>query len=232
MPRILEFICQALSGAMYLLLATASVAYASSQNQQLRARIVNRAHAVSPTAQVVVGSLHGLRSMTPCPTRPRLRFYGSGANRDLRVSCPAKGWQLYVSIRLLRREKILVAAQDLPANTRLNRSDLSARSVENNGYSLGIASDPSAILGRRLVAPVGAGQPIYLDDVLHRVLVHSGQTVTVQIEEGLVRIRASAVAMQDGVAGQSILVKNPSTGTPYRVEVTRHGVVDNLSGYP
>lgn len=215
---------------MCLLLPTTSAAYASSSDQQLRSRIETRLHAVDSSAQVVVGSLRGLHSMTSCPTRTRLRFYGSGANRNVRVSCPSSGWQFYVPVHLFQRDRMLVATHDLPAGTRLKRSDLSADYVERSGYSLGIASDPGAILGHRLVAPVGAGEPIYLDDVLHRVLVHSGQTVIVQIEAGAVSIRASAIAMQDGVADQTILVRNPSTGHTFRVEVTRHGVVDNLSG--
>lgn len=213
------------------LFLVAVAAHASSRRgQRLRAEIVTRVHAVDPSAQVAVGSLRGLKAMTPCPTPLRLRIFGAGAGRDVRISCLTSGWQLYVPVRLLRRERILVAAQDLPAGTRLYRNDLSSHSVDSSSESFGIAHDPTVLIGRRLITPVGAGQPIYLTDVRHRVRVHAGQEVVVQVETGSLKIRTSAIAMQDGVAGQSILVKNPSTGRYFRVEVTRHGVIDNLSG--
>lgn len=222
---------RSLAGMLCLLLAGPALAHTLSQRtQRLRARITAAATAAVPSDHVTIGSLGGLKSMTPCATRLRLRFYGSGSIRDVRISCPNSGWQLYVSVRLLRREKILVAAQDLPAGTRLRRDDLTSQFVESGAASFGIAHNLSVLIGRRLNTPVGAGQPIYLAEVRHRVRVHAGQEVLVRIDTGSLRIRASAIAMQNGVAGQSILVKNPSTGIPFRVEVTRHGVIDNLSG--
>lgn len=231
MPPIRGVAQRALAGALTLLLMAPAVAHAASQrDQRLRSMIVDRVHAVDPSAQVEIGSLRGLQSVSPCRSSPRLRFYGSGTDRDMRISCPALGWQIYVSVRLLQREKILVAAHDIPAGTRLHRDDLKSEFVGSSATPFGIAHDFNVLIGHRLLTPVGSGQPIYLAEVRHRVLVHAGQEVLVRVDTGSVKIRTSAIAMQDGVAGQSILVKNPSTGTPFRVEVTRHGVIDNFSG--
>lgn len=214
-----------------LLLAGPALAHTPSQRtRRLRIRIMAAAKKADPSDRVTIGSLGGLKSVTPCTTSPSLRFYGTGTNRDVRISCPTSGWQLYVSVHLWQREKILVAARDLPAGIRLHRDDLSSQYVDSNGTSFGIAHDLNVLIGRRLITPVGAGQPIYLAEVRHRVWVHAGQEVIVQVDSGSVKIRTSAIAMQDGVAGQSILVKNSFTGVPFRVEVTRHGVIDNLSG--
>lgn len=215
-----------------LLLALAAPVAMASQRpvQRLRDRIVKAVHTVDPAAQVSIGSLKAYQSMAPCPTRPHLFLYGTGPERDMRVSCPARGWQLYVSVRIQRRVHVLVASRDLTAGTRIERNDLTERSMDQGEGSSGLAHDPQAVIGHRIITPVGAGQPIYLADVRHRVRVHAGQEVVIQVQAGPVHIKVPAVAMQNGVAGQSILVRNASTQRVFRVEVTHNGVIDDLSG--
>lgn len=222
-----------LTGLVLLSWVAAGVAAAAPDRQaQLAARIQHWVAARVPDHQVTVGSLGALSQMPRCRAAPpAMTLYGQGRNRTVRVHCPSQGWQLYVPVTLQSSRRIVVAAHDLAAGTVLDRADI--RLVAPGGRSGatgGLAHDPKAVVGETLRAPVGAGTAIHLAGLAHAVRVHAGQSVTVHVRSNAIEIRTTAIALQDGRVGQSILVKNPESGHRYRVQVTAHGVVADLSG--
>lgn len=187
--------------------------------------------AQAPGQQVSVGSLSALAEMHPCSTHLALHLYGRGRYRNVRVSCPIQGWQLYVPVTLISSQHIIVAVHDLQAGVILNPSDIKTeKAARAQGVGGPLAHERQAVIGHTLRAPVSSGTPIRLSSLSQPVRVHAGQTVTVEVRADGVRIKATAIALQDGRVGQSILVKNPDSGHRYRVQVTSRGVIDDLSG--
>lgn len=149
----------------------------------------------------------------------------------MRVSCPGQGWQLYVPVRFSGSRKITVASHDLSSDKPLTRSDIKLKKVSISQDASGqIAHSLKSVVGKTLTVPVSKGTPIRLSSLNQAVRVHSGQHVTVHVHAGQVSVTATAIALQQGRVGQSILVKNPKSGKHYRVKVTRHGLVANLIG--
>ncbi|MGN8158781.1 flagellar basal body P-ring formation chaperone FlgA [Salinisphaera sp. RV14] len=215
---------------LFGVVGTAS-AGAAARHDRIQRRIQQVVENQAPGHRAHVGSLNALTQMKPCHAPLQMRLYGQGTYRNMRVSCPDQGWQLYVPVTLTSLARIAVAAHDLPAGTPLTKSDLKlVRSSAGQGDSHQVAHSLKSALGKTLTAPVSAGTPIRLSSLAQPVRIHAGQQVTVHVRSEAVSVEATAIALQQGRVGQSILVKNPSSGKRYRVEVTSHGVIDNLSG--
>lgn len=86
------------------------------------------------------------------------------------------------------------------------------------------------MLGQTLAAPVAAGSPVSLGALREPTVVHVGQALTVSVEAGDVTLKMTAVALQDGRMGQSILVRNPQSGKRFTVTVSPHGGATYLLG--
>ena len=209
--------------------ASAQTPPASAREHTIRALIQKAARNAAPGSKASIGSLQAVPAMAPCGTQPDVQLYGRGQYRDARVSCPAKGWQLYIPVHIASSGKVVVAAHDLQAGTVLHAQDLKLVSASNADATAPAAHDASSVIGHTLVAPVSAGTPISLSGLQQALRVHSGEAITVHVRSGDVRIKTTAVALQDGRPGQSILVQNPATSYRYRVEVTDHGAVENLT---
>lgn len=217
-------------GLLLICVTGVAIAGPSARHDRVKGRIKQVAEQQAPGQHVHVGSLKALAQMSPCHAPLQMQLYGQGSYRNMRVSCPDQGWQLYVPVTLAALGRIVVAAHDLSADVPLTRSDLKLeRPAAGQGDSGQIAHGLKSVVGKTLTAPVSAGTPIRLSSLTQAVRVHAGQNVTVHVYAGGVSIRTMAIALQQGRVGQSILVKNPSSGKHYRVKVTDHGVVDDLS---
>lgn len=218
---------------LLVLICVTSLAFAgkAARHDRVKARIKQFAQKQGFGNQVHVGSLKALSQMSPCHAPLNMKLYGHGSHRNMRVSCPGQGWQLYVPVQYTGSTKVAVATHDLDASKPLTRSDLKLKKVPTEQDDSGqIAQSLKSVVGKTLTSPVSKGTPIRLSSLNQAVKVHSGQDVSVHVHAGQVSVSTTAIALQQGRVGQSILVKNPKSGKHYRVKVTRHGVVDDLSG--
>lgn len=208
-------------------LVTAPTAYATPQSagQQKQVRTLIRQHLADSTGHNVslqIGSTKAMASVKPCRHHPDVRIYGRGQHRDARVNCPGRGWQFYIPVTLQQKQTVVVAAHDLQQGKALKRSDLKViREAGPEGSDL--AHDLKSVIGQTLKAPISRGTPVSLNSLQGATRVHSGQDLTVRVESGDVVIKTTAVALQSGRTGQTILVKNPGSGKRYRVTVNSEG---------
>lgn len=174
-----------------------------------------------PGATLRSGALALLPHVKPCPQPPAVTVLGYSAYRTVRVACPSAGWQFYVPIRLSIRGTTVVAARDILPGRTITAADV--RVVPSTAPSSFAASSATSVIGRTLDAPLRAGQPIALGALQEPIKVHAGQDITVDVRAGSVRVQTTAVALEQGRVGQSILVRNPKTGKQYRVTVNPAG---------
>lgn len=177
---------------------------------------------LSSSVDFQIGPTSAVNSVKACRQRPQVQFYGNGTHRNARVSCPGRGWQFYIPITMEEMHSIVIAAHDLRAGKALKHSDLKIVS-ESDSQGSDLAHSVKSVIGETLKAPISRGTPISLRSLQGATRVHSGQNVTVRVQSGNVEIKTTAVALQNGRVGQSILVKNPSSGKRYRVTVSSTG---------
>lgn len=88
-----------------------------------------------------------------------------------------------------------------------------------------VLQSPDALSGTRATRPLRADEAICIGDIEPRPPVARGEKVLVRSIAGLVTITAKGIAQQDGVVGQVLRVKNPSSGEVYLAAVSSAGEV-------
>ena len=147
-----------------------------------------------------------------------------------RVSCDQPFWTLYVPIRVHAWGRAVVAATNLAPNTTLRASDLSFARVDVIATNGAYLTDLAQAEGMVLRANVRAGAPIVSQLLDRPVVVHRGETVLLTLLDSVVTIRTTVVAMEDGRAGDSILVENPDSKKTVRAMVSGAGGVEMRLG--
>ena len=167
--------------------------------------------------------------LTPCGEDLRTFFApGShtGSRRTVGVGCPGpKPWTVYVSVRIIYRGEVLVAARALPRGTVLGTADLvmEERSLEE-GPS-GYITDPQEALGKRTTRPLLLGLPV-TSPVLEQIqVVARGQRVSLVVESPYLSVRTAGTALEDGAPGDRIRVQNSESKKIVEGVVGDDGVV-------
>ncbi|MGH6989197.1 MAG: flagellar basal body P-ring formation chaperone FlgA [Stellaceae bacterium] len=143
-----------------------------------------------------------------------------------RVRCNAPFWTLYVPLRVAAWGRVVVAAVNLAPGTTLGAEDLALARVDLMATDGGYLTDPATAEGRVLRANVRAGAPIPADLLAQPVIVHRGETIVLTLQDRALTIRTNVVALQDGHAGESILVQNPESRKDLRATVAGSGGVE------
>ncbi|MGH6980152.1 MAG: flagellar basal body P-ring formation chaperone FlgA [Stellaceae bacterium] len=178
------------------------------------------------TLQIEIGEIDQRIHLAPCAA-PDVEIPNATApSLSARVSCRSPSWTLYVPLRLHAWGPAVVAATNLAPGTRLTAADLTlARldTIQTNGAYL---TDLRQAEGMILRTNIRAGAPI-LSALLERpVVVHRGDTVVLTLFDTAITIRSSVVAMEDGRAGDRILVQNPDSKKTVRAAVADAGAVE------
>ncbi len=129
------------------------------------------------------------------------------------VSCPGtQQWQVYVSVRTIAWQPIVVLNGHLSRGHRLTAADLRMRRVDISTMSLGYFADANMVIGRTLTRSLPEGSVVTPATVGDRTDVHKGQTVTLIASIRGARIKMSGEALADGAIGQRVRVRNLSSG--------------------
>lgn len=117
---------------------------------------------------------------------------------------------IFVDVRLLRRTQVVVAARNLPAGTILTQSDLRVAEVPQEPGVVPMA-DPGLAVGRQLSVALDEGRPVPSMQLRAVSIVKYGARVKVICRSGSVAVVCTGEALQDGVMGQIIRVRNTAS---------------------
>lgn len=135
-----------------------------------------------------------------------------GARTIVGVRCAgAQPWKLYVTVSVVSRLPVWIAARPLPRGHIVTRDDifLEERDVSRQAAYV---TDAGALIGARLRTSVLAGTLLTTRLVEATALVRRGQTVTLAVTGGGVSIRMAGKALMDGALNQRIRVENLNSG--------------------
>lgn len=119
---------------------------------------------------------------------------------------------VYVGYRVTTYIAVPVAARDLPAGTVLSADDLVMKKLPSLGR---IPTMSGELVGRRTLASVREGTPLFPEMTAAVPLVRAGQPCLLVLYDDGVRVTAEAISRQDGVLGQTVAVY---------IEQTRHAM--------
>ncbi|MBY5979969.1 flagellar basal body P-ring formation chaperone FlgA [Ferrimonas balearica] len=131
---------------------------------------------------------------------------GFGRYVTVKISCPDDdGWSLYVPVQTRFEYPVVVATTTLNADAILEPQHLRVEYRDANTLRGKTVSDPSQLVGARLVRRIGNGQPVSSNNIC---LVCSGDLVTIYARTGGIEIKTSGEARGSGALGDTIRVQN------------------------
>jgi flagella basal body P-ring formation protein FlgA len=143
-----------------------------------------------------------------------------------KVTCQSPNWTLYVPIHLHAWVNAVVAAANLPPNTKLTPALLSRGRADELAGNSGLITDLHQAEGKILRIGLMAGAPILSPQLDLPIAVHRGQQVMLTLTDPVMTIKTTATALDDGRVGDTITVENTETQKTLRATVARDGGVE------
>jgi len=135
---------------------------------------------------------------------------------------------IFVGYRIQAWVQQAVAARDIPPGTVLQAGDVTMARVPFIGR---LQNGTQVLVGRRTIAAVVSGQPIYIESTSADQIVKPGATVILIIRDGGVAVMSDVIARTGGGLGDMVLLYNPVTNKQLSGIVTGPGRVElQISG--
>lgn len=159
---------------------------------------------------------------------------------SIRVRCMLPSWQLFITLNQgpagstsvaspaasvgADLQKVLVATEVLKRGTQLSPSMFVVKTQPAAGMADQLIQDPQWVANMELVRDLLPNTPLRTYDVKNAIMVKRGQDVlvTASAGQGFV-ITVKAEALQDGMVGERIRLKNTESGRFLSAEVTGPG---------
>ncbi len=145
---------------------------------------------------------------------------------SVRVRCTGSAaWNVNILLDVSLRRDVLVAARPFARGETLVAADLRTETRDVMRLPYGYIAEAASVDGARLARPVSSGATLNPGMLASRLLVERGRPVTIVAGGGAVAIRAAGVALEDGVVGATVRVRNPSSGRVLTGTVDADGAV-------
>ena len=176
-----------------------------------------------------VGHLDDRLKLKPCPTPLLIEFTHQNriqGNTTLNIRCEGDvRWQLLLPARVDLYDDVMVAAAPLQRGQNLDKSlvNIEKRNISrlNNGYYT-LNDRVDELEARRNLK---RGAILTTANLRPRLLVKTGQHVTILLEYGDLKIKASGQALRSARQGEVVKVRNNQSGRVVEAVVSGEGQV-------
>ncbi|KMT65492.1 flagellar basal body P-ring formation chaperone FlgA [Catenovulum maritimum] len=152
-------------------------------------------------------------NLKPCDSElnaetPNLNRFSK--NLTVRVKCEdSTPWTLYIPVQIKILTPVLVANQYLNQGDILTNSNTDIVMIEKNRSRNGFIADKKGITGAKTKKQIRPGEAIINKNVC---FVCEGEVVTVIANTSGLSVKAAGIALTDGSFGETVRVKNKSSG--------------------
>lgn len=127
------------------------------------------------------------------------------SNITVRAQCPDNDWYLYLMVKAIRIQPVVVLTRAMSPGAMLNKNSVKLVMMDKNLLRTSTFSNIDTVLGARMKKRSRPGQPIVPSQLC---FVCKGDSIVITAKGGGVSIKASGIAQQDGNLGDTIAVKN------------------------
>lgn len=138
-----------------------------------------------------------------------------------RVTCTApNGWTLRSRVNVSVSLPVWVASRDIRKQRPIADSDLRLQRVQLESLPRGFSVEPELLMDYRSPRLIRAGQVVDKNSLLAPLRVRKGESVLIRAEQTELHASMQGDALQDGVAGEMIRVRNRSSQKEIQAEVS------------
>jgi len=163
--------------------------------------------------RVDAGGLDPRMAVRRCADPARVQL-ASNASLDryitVEISCETgtAPWRTYVPVRIYTMAPVITASRDLAPGTLIQGNDLVIRQMDTSMIRGGLYNSKESLVGARVKRRIRADEPIRERNTC---LVCEGERVTIVAEQNGMRVSAAGIALNDGLFGEQVAVRNRST---------------------
>ena len=198
--------------AASLQVQAAEIQSLASIRMQTESFIVNYPYQSPYPPRFQLGKLDSRLRLKACPEALNVKFARPdliAGNTSVRVNCPIKsGWKIHLPVRIDVFEDVLVTAKPLLKGQNIDASSVTFKKQNiarlKNGYYVK-NSNFSQLQARRNLSQ---GTVLTPKNLSPRLMVRSGQQVTLVLDYNGLQIKSTGTAMQSATLGQVVQVRN------------------------
>ncbi len=149
--------------------------------------------------------------------QPLAAFLNRGAdvNRITTVGVRCSGekpWKVYVPVSIVATANVVIATRHLPRGSVVTADSLRLERREVTRMRSGYFGSIEAAVGLRVRQPILKGRTLSPGQLVADHVVRRGQSVTLVVASGGLKLNMAGKALIDGALGQRIRVENSSSG--------------------
>ncbi|KTD34282.1 flagellar basal body P-ring biosynthesis protein FlgA [Legionella moravica] len=129
-------------------------------------------------------------------------------------------WTLYVPVKISVLKTVLVAKRALVKGSRITSNDLYPMEMDAQKLKQGYFTDPKELIGLICKHDITPDSPLNSFNIELAKLVHRGDQVTIVATNDYLTVSMDGIALDEGVLGDSIKVKNLSSKRVIDAQVT------------
>lgn len=142
------------------------------------------------------------------------------------VRCSDVGmWSIFTSVQLKVYARVLVLTQPVLPGQMLTRQLLSTEKRDTAGLGFGYFTRLDAVENKQATRYLAAGTVLHDGLVTEPTVIKRGEKIVISAVTPSYDIRMLGIALMDGAKGQSIKVKNLSSGRTVSAKVVKQGLV-------
>ena len=192
-------------------------------------RFIKNRFDASTKIEVIVGlNEHRLR-LQQCPDSLQATWsHGEQkiGNTSVRVRCAGRiNWTLYVPVTIKLFKPIMVASTTLTRGEVLQESDYTFEERDISNAVNGYITSPDEYHGHLIKRPIRINQVITPHMLQIPKLIRKGERVLVLAETGTLQVRSAGIALEDGIRGDTIRIRNSVSKRVIEGRIISPGVV-------
>lgn len=161
-----------------------------------------------------------------------VKIYAADNNQVLwgrhtyRMECPdQRGWMVRGRVTVSVRLPVWIAARNISRQQTLSDADLQLQTIPLETATHGFSVQGESLVNYRAVRPIAVGQVLDKNNLRPPLLVRKGEQVVIRAEQAGFAASMSGIALQDGVQGQMITVRNSTSQKEIQAEVSQRAEV-------
>lgn len=129
-------------------------------------------------------------------------------------------WTLYVPVKITRFKTVYVAKYPMIKGYRVTADDIYPTELDVQQLKQGYFTEPHLIVGQVCKQNISGDNPFNPYNIELPKLVHRGEQITITAVSNALNISVDGVAMNDGILGETIKVKNLSSKKIIEAQIT------------
>ena len=130
-----------------------------------------------------------------------------------------------ISGRYFLFTEVPVATRFIRFNEILQSSDITTVSVRIDSLKQGIISDINSVIGKKAKKQISAGGMFHFSDLMQQPVININDPVNIVYSSGLINLKTTGISLGSGVVGDTIKVKNESSGNIILGEIINKNTV-------